>query len=82
MDILQFVKKIEGDSDMQKEIRSCLNKKECSAPFTYSSKLTETILLGVVAGRFPGEKLNWDKTKGQFIEEKANQFLKQNNRSF
>ena len=63
-------------------IDACLNKKECSAPFTYSSKLTETILLGVVAGRFPGEKLNWDKTKGQFIEEKANQFLKQNNRSF
>ena len=28
MDIFQFVKKIEGDSDMQKEIRSCLNKKE------------------------------------------------------
>ena len=28
MDIIQFVKKIEGDSDMQQEIRSCLNKKE------------------------------------------------------
>ena len=28
-------------------------------------KLTETILLGVIAGRFPGEKLNWDKDKGQ-----------------
>ena len=28
MDFFQFVKKIEGDSDMQKEIRSCLNKKE------------------------------------------------------
>ena len=28
MDIYQFVKRIEGDSDMQKEIRACLNKKE------------------------------------------------------
>ena len=28
MEIFQFVKKIEGDSDMQQEIRSCLNKKE------------------------------------------------------
>ena len=28
MDIFQFVKKIEGDSNMQKEIRACLNKKE------------------------------------------------------
>ncbi len=28
MDIFQFVKKIEGDSDMQKEISSCLSKEE------------------------------------------------------
>ena len=63
-------------------IDACLNNKKCSAPFSYSSKLTETILLGVIAGRFPGEKLNWDKDKGLFKEKKANQFLKQNSRSF
>ncbi len=63
-------------------IDACLNKKECSAPFSYSSKLTETILLGVIAGRFPGKKLNWDKDKGQFKENKANVFLNQNIRSF
>ena len=28
MDIFQFVKKIEGDSDMRKEISNCLNKEE------------------------------------------------------
>ena len=63
-------------------IDACLNNKKCSAPFSYSSKLTETILLGVIAGRFPGEKLNWDKDNGLFKEKKANQFLKQNYRSF
>ena len=63
-------------------IDACLNKKTCSAPFSYSSKLTETILLGVIAGRFPGEKLNWDKNEGQFKEKKANLFLKLNNRLF
>ena len=63
-------------------IDACLDKKKCSAPFSYSSKLTETILLGVIAGRFPGEKLNWDKEKGQFREKKANLFLKQNRRLF
>ena len=63
-------------------IDACLNNKKCTAPFSYSSKLTETILLGVIAGRFPGEKLNWDKDKGLFKEKKANQFLKQNSRSF
>tara|TARA_B100000575_G_scaffold170076_1_gene136082 strand:- start:1221 stop:2567 length:1347 start_codon:yes stop_codon:yes gene_type:complete len=63
-------------------IDACLDKQICSAPFSYSSKLTETILLGVIAGRFPGEKLNWDKNKGQFKEQKANVFLKPNSRSF
>ena len=63
-------------------IDACLNKKECSAPFSYSSKLTETILLGVIAGRFSGKKLNWDKDKGQFKENKANVFLNHNIRSF
>ena len=63
-------------------IDACLNKKTCSAPFSYSSKLTETILLGVIAGRFPGEKLNWDKNEGLFKEKKANLFLKLNNRLF
>ena len=63
-------------------IDACLDKKKCSAPFSYSSKLTETILLGVIAGRFPGEKLNWDKQKGQFREKKANLFLKRNMRLF
>ena len=63
-------------------IDACLNKKKCSAPFSYSSKLTETILLGVIAGRFPGKKLNWDKYTAQFKEKKANAFLKQNSRPF
>ena len=63
-------------------IDACLDKQICSASFSYSSKLTETILLGVIAGRFPGEKLNWDKIKGQFKEQKANVFLKPNSRSF
>ena len=38
-------------------IDACLDKKTCSAPFSYSSKLTETILLGVIA------KVSWRKTK-------------------
>jgi len=37
--------------------------------------LTETILLGTIAGRFPGETLHWDAETAQFKEEKANAFL-------
>ena len=63
-------------------VDSCLGKGFCSAPFSYSSKLTETILLGVIAGRFPGRILNWNKNKSQFSEDEANVFIGGNYRSF
>ena len=63
-------------------IDSCLGKSECSAPFSYASKLTETILLGVIAGNFPGKKLNWDRKNGVFFEKEANYFLKKFKREY
>src|SRR5690606_40967675 len=42
-------------------VDACLGKDECSAPFSYAARLTETILLGVIAGRFPNKTLHWDK---------------------
>ena len=31
-----------------------------TSPFSYGSPLTEALLLGVVANRFPGQRLEWD----------------------
>lgn len=56
-------------------VDACLGKGKCTAPFSYAARLTETILLGVIAGRFPNETLHWDAEKGQFAEAKANQYL-------
>lgn len=56
-------------------VDACLGKGECTAPFEYSARLTETILLGVIAGRFPNETLHWDSKKARFAEKKANKFL-------
>ena len=56
-------------------IDACLGKDKCSAPFSYSARLTETILLGVIAGRFPGQTLHWDNKLEKFKEEKVNKFL-------
>ena len=53
-------------------IDSCLGKGDCSAPFSYSARLTETILLGVIAGRFPNKTLHWDNTTAKFLEKEAN----------
>ena len=63
-------------------VDSCLGKSKCSAPFEYSSRLTETILLGVIAGRFPNQTLHYNKETSEFEEQDANVFLKGNYRSF
>ena len=63
-------------------VDACLGNDVCSAPFSYSARLTETILLGVIAGRFPGKTLHWDNEKAKFKEEEANQFLDAPYRSF
>jgi len=44
--------------------------------------LTETILLGTIAGRFPGETLHWDAETAQFKEDKANKYLAGDYRDF
>ncbi|MCA9116597.1 MAG: Gfo/Idh/MocA family oxidoreductase [Planctomycetaceae bacterium] len=41
-------------------VDACLGKGEPSAHFGYAGPLTEALLLGVVANRFPGQKLQWD----------------------
>jgi len=56
-------------------VDACLGKGECTAPFSYASRLTETILLGVIAGRFPNKTLHWDSENAQFAEPEANQYL-------
>ncbi|GLR18582.1 Gfo/Idh/MocA family protein [Portibacter lacus] len=63
-------------------VDACLGKAETSAPFSYASRLTETILLGVIANRFPGKKLHWDAKKAQFAEAEANQYLDSPYRKF
>lgn len=65
----------ESNKHYHQFVDACLGKGECTAPFSYASRLTETILLGVIAGRFPNKKLHWDSEKAKFKEEEANQYL-------
>jgi hypothetical protein len=59
-----------------------LGKATCSAPFEYASRLTETILLGVIAGRFPNTTLQYDKNAAAFLLQEANTYLKGAYRKF
>ena len=63
-------------------IDSCLGISNCSASFDYASRLTETILLGVIAGRFPNQMLHYDKKNSVFEEVEANLFLTGDYRNF
>jgi predicted dehydrogenase len=56
-------------------VDSCLGKDECSASFDYAARLTESILLGVIANRFPNKALHWDIASAKFKEDEANKLL-------
>lgn len=72
----------EGPKHYHQFVDACLGKDKCTAPFSYSARLTETILLGVIAGRFPNQTLHWDNAQAKFAEEEANQFLDAPYRAF
>ncbi|MDT0607419.1 Gfo/Idh/MocA family protein [Croceitalea rosinachiae] len=72
----------EGPKHYHQFVDACLGEDECTAPFSYASRLTETILLGVIAGRFPNQTLHWDSENARFSEEEANQYLSGDYRVF
>lgn len=72
----------EGPKHYHEFIDACLGKVSCSAPFEYAARLTETILLGVIAGRFPNQTLHWNAEKGEFAEKEANHYLSGDYRTF
>ncbi|MEZ4961155.1 MAG: Gfo/Idh/MocA family oxidoreductase [Saprospiraceae bacterium] len=72
----------EGKKHYHQFVDACLGKAECSAPFSYASRLTETILLGVIAGRFPNKTLHWNRETATFSDPEANRFLEGAYRDF
>ena len=72
----------EGVKHYHQFVDACLGKDECTAPFSYAARLTETILLGVIAGRFPNQTLHWDSKAAKFAEEEATQSLEGTYRDF
>ena len=73
---------VESNKHYHQFVDACLGKAETTAPFSYAARLTETILLGVIAGRFPGKTLHWDNSTARFSEEEANVFLEGEYRDF
>lgn len=72
----------EGPKHYHQFIDACLGKDEATAPFSYAARLTETILLGVIAGRFPNQTLHWNSNIAKFEEDEANYYLDSPYRKF
>jgi predicted dehydrogenase len=72
----------ESNKHYHQFVDACLGNDKTTAPFSYAARLTETILLGVIAGRFPNKKLHWNKETAKFREEAANAFLDGKYREF
>lgn len=51
---------LESRNHYHQWVDACMGNGETSSPFSYAGPLTEALLLGVVANRFPDQKLMWD----------------------
>jgi predicted dehydrogenase len=65
------VPKLEDVNHYTSWAHACLDGGTTTSNFDYAGPLTETVLLGVVAVRFPGERLEWDMRSGQFTNHSA-----------
>ena len=59
------VPQVEGVNHYVQWADACRGVDKTTSAFDYSGPLTETVLLGTVAIRFPGETLKWDAAKLQ-----------------
>jgi predicted dehydrogenase len=72
---------VKSESHYHQWVNACLGKGKTSAPFSYAGPLTEALLLGVVANRFPGKTLSWDAARLQVTNEPdANRLLRRDYR--
>jgi hypothetical protein len=67
---------VAGDDHYQQWVRACKGVCKATGDFDYSGPLTETVLLGTIAVRFPGKKLEWNSTWMRFPNApEANRFV-------
>lgn len=71
------VPKVGGENHYLQFVEACRGNGKTSAPFDYSGPLTESVLLGCLATRFPKTTLEWaaDSLKVTNVKE-ANQYVK------
>jgi predicted dehydrogenase len=61
-------------------VEACRGNGKTLASFEYAGPLTEAVLLGGIASRFPKTTLNWNAPKLKFEETEANHFIRRDYR--
>jgi len=61
-------------------VSACRGEGKTTAGFAHGGPLTESILLGGIASRFPNSTLEWNAPRMAFTSEAANRFLRRNYR--
>ncbi len=72
---------VDGGDHWGSFVDACLGKARTTAGFDYSGPLTEAVLLGGVASRFPQTTMKWDSAALAFAEDPANAFLRRTYRA-
>ena len=63
-------------------VKAALGHGTTTAPFSYGGLLSESVLMGAIANRFPRQRLIWDAQAGQFTNvPEANAFLRRTYRA-
>jgi predicted dehydrogenase len=71
----------EGDNHYLQFVEACRGNGKTSTPFDYAGPLTETVLLGCLATRFPATTLEWDAANLRVTNnEKANGLVRRHYR--
>ncbi len=71
----------EGDNHYLQFVEACRGNGQTSAPFSYAGPLTEMVLLGCLATRFPEKPLAWNADSLQVTNlEEANHFVRRDYR--
>jgi predicted dehydrogenase len=79
--VLAGLERREGESHFHQFVNACLGRATATTPFRYAGNLTESVLIGNIANRFPGEQLEWDAENLSFPNKpEANQFLRRDYR--
>jgi len=72
---------VQGLKHWEQFVEACRGNDKTTADFAYAGPLTETILLGDIAARFPDTTLEWHSRKMNFNLPEANQYVRRKYRA-